>query len=290
MKRTITAVLALTLSAATLAIAPGAQAAGTGLPVIGSPAAGAVSQVADEVTFAVDFSNAPAGSYDMVVLAPNGATANEVPWVTPDNGEQVSYTYTPRAAGSYQFAVRDSGATTLASVGFTVEAAPTPPAPVVKRPSAPRSARTTVANKKVRLLWTAPAVTGGAVITGYQVKKGQTVRNLGAGARSSLFVGLKNKRLYSFDVRARNRVGFSPWSHAAGKPHKPKKKHHKPEQHSAGAHTYANCDAMHQDYPHGVGRPGAVDNGGVKDFYVSAALYNANIKSDRDKDGVACEA
>jgi hypothetical protein len=47
---------------------------------------------------------------------------------------------------------------------------------------------------------------------------------------------------------------------------------------------------MHQVYPHGVGRPGAVDNGGVTDFYVSAAIYNANTKSDRDKDGVACES
>ena len=60
--------------------------------------------------------------------------------------------------------------------------------------------------------------------------------------------------------------------------------------------TYKNCDALRQDYPHGVGRSGAVDltNGGPKknpvtDFFVDDALYEANSKSDKDKDGIACE-
>ena len=57
---------------------------------------------------------------------------------------------------------------------------------------------------------------------------------------------------------------------------------------------YANCDAMHKDYPHGVGRSGAEDEvtgdtEPVTTFFVSTALYKANTKSDRDKDGVACE-
>jgi len=57
--------------------------------------------------------------------------------------------------------------------------------------------------------------------------------------------------------------------------------------------VYANCDAMHQDYPHGVGRPGAVDRSSgtpVTDFHVDQDLYDANDGRDRDKDGVACEA
>jgi hypothetical protein len=58
--------------------------------------------------------------------------------------------------------------------------------------------------------------------------------------------------------------------------------------------TYANCTAMHQAYPGGVARPGAVDHrasGGRAKYppYYSQALYDANTKSDRDKDGVACE-
>jgi excalibur calcium-binding domain-containing protein len=58
--------------------------------------------------------------------------------------------------------------------------------------------------------------------------------------------------------------------------------------------TYANCTAMNKVYPHGVGRKGARDkvSGSAKpvtNFRVDTALYNANTKSDRDKDGVACE-
>jgi hypothetical protein len=54
---------------------------------------------------------------------------------------------------------------------------------------------------------------------------------------------------------------------------------------------YKNCDAMHRVYPGGVAKRGAKNVGGktrYKPFY-SDALYQANTKSDRDKDGIACE-
>jgi hypothetical protein len=57
--------------------------------------------------------------------------------------------------------------------------------------------------------------------------------------------------------------------------------------------AFANCTAMHTAYAHGVGRAGARDHvtsgTPVTTFFVSTALYNANTKLDRDKDGVACE-
>lgn len=62
---------------------------------------------------------------------------------------------------------------------------------------------------------------------------------------------------------------------------------------TVAAKSYSNCDAMHNDYPHGVGKPGAVDHTSgtpVTNFYVSTALYNANTARDRDHDGIACEA
>lgn len=62
---------------------------------------------------------------------------------------------------------------------------------------------------------------------------------------------------------------------------------------ASGAHEFANCADMHKTYPHGVGKPGARDHtSGTPDtqFVVSTALYDANSKSDRDKDGIACEA
>lgn len=58
--------------------------------------------------------------------------------------------------------------------------------------------------------------------------------------------------------------------------------------------TYANCTALNRVYPHGVAKVGGVDRvsgrgTGATGFLVSNALYSANAKSDRDKDGVACE-
>lgn len=60
------------------------------------------------------------------------------------------------------------------------------------------------------------------------------------------------------------------------------------------ARSFANCAALNAAYPHGVGRPGAVDRvsggkAGVTTFMVDSALYEANSKSDRDGDGIACE-
>jgi cytochrome c2 len=60
----------------------------------------------------------------------------------------------------------------------------------------------------------------------------------------------------------------------------------------ASARTFKNCTAMHQVYKHGVGRPGAKDKTSgrpVTTFKKSKALYDKNKKSDRDKDGIACE-
>jgi hypothetical protein len=60
------------------------------------------------------------------------------------------------------------------------------------------------------------------------------------------------------------------------------------------ATSYRNCTALNQVYPHGVGRSGAHDKvrgstTPVSNFTRNTAVYNANTKSDRDKDGVACE-
>lgn len=61
---------------------------------------------------------------------------------------------------------------------------------------------------------------------------------------------------------------------------------------ASAAAAYKNCAAMHQDYPHGVGKPGARDKTSgrpVTSFTKNKKLYDANTKSDRDKDGIACE-
>jgi hypothetical protein len=60
------------------------------------------------------------------------------------------------------------------------------------------------------------------------------------------------------------------------------------------AKTYTNCAALNVDYPHGVGRPGAVDHTAsgknpVTNFTIDATIYYANTGRDGDGDGIACE-
>lgn len=60
----------------------------------------------------------------------------------------------------------------------------------------------------------------------------------------------------------------------------------------AAPRTFKNCTEMNKKYPHGVGRPGARDRTSgtpVTNFKRDRAVYKANTKSDRDKDGIACE-
>ena len=59
----------------------------------------------------------------------------------------------------------------------------------------------------------------------------------------------------------------------------------------AAAKVFKNCTELNKVYPGGVALPGAFNTGGVtkKEPKYDKALYNANKKSDRDKDGIACE-
>ena len=59
----------------------------------------------------------------------------------------------------------------------------------------------------------------------------------------------------------------------------------------AAAKVFKNCSELNRVYPGGVALPGAVNSGGLtkKEPKFNKALYNANKKSDRDKDGIACE-
>jgi len=58
--------------------------------------------------------------------------------------------------------------------------------------------------------------------------------------------------------------------------------------------VFENCTAMNAKYRGGVGVPGAVDvrpGGGTAQYQPlwDRVIYEANTKSDRDKDGIACE-
>jgi hypothetical protein len=59
----------------------------------------------------------------------------------------------------------------------------------------------------------------------------------------------------------------------------------------ASAKAFRNCTELNKVYPGGVALPGAVNKGGATKVApkISKKLYDANKKSDRDKDGIACE-
>jgi len=59
----------------------------------------------------------------------------------------------------------------------------------------------------------------------------------------------------------------------------------------AAAKKFKNCTELNKVYPGGVALPGAVNAGGAtkKEPKYDKALYTANKKSDRDRDGIACE-
>lgn len=61
--------------------------------------------------------------------------------------------------------------------------------------------------------------------------------------------------------------------------------------HQASAKAFKNCTELNKTYPGGVARPGAVNAGGMTKLTpkFDKKLYEANKKSDRDKDGIACE-
>jgi hypothetical protein len=57
------------------------------------------------------------------------------------------------------------------------------------------------------------------------------------------------------------------------------------------ARSFKNCTELNRIYKGGVALPGAINQGGVTKYEpkYNRALYMANKKSDRDKDGIACE-
>lgn len=60
---------------------------------------------------------------------------------------------------------------------------------------------------------------------------------------------------------------------------------------NAAAKVFKNCTELNKVYPGGVALPGAINAGGETKLTpkFDKKLYEANKKSDRDKDGIACE-
>ena len=59
----------------------------------------------------------------------------------------------------------------------------------------------------------------------------------------------------------------------------------------AAVKVFKNCTELNKVYPGGVALPGTMNSGGATKLTpkYDKKLYEANKKSDRDKDGIACE-
>lgn len=65
-----------------------------------------------------------------------------------------------------------------------------------------------------------------------------------------------------------------------------------PTETDAAAKKFSNCTELNKTYKGGVAKAANIKNkGGKTKFtpFVSKEIYEANIKSDRDKDDIACE-
>jgi hypothetical protein len=154
-------------------------------------------------------------------------------------------------------------------------------------PAVPQTLTITRGVRRANVTWTLAGSDGNVGITGFQVRQGTGVRSLAPTARSFTFTGLQPVTRYPIAVRVQNVLGWGPWVETSMTTTAPR------------AHAYANCAALHRDYAHGVGRPGARGRGTlVRSYYPSAKVYALNDGRDKkrgqhdldgDDDGISCE-
>jgi hypothetical protein len=100
----------------------------------------------------------------------------------------------------------------LIAVTIAISLPGVPVAQAAPVPSVPRGVVADGHSGSATVYWSAPASNGGSPVTGYQVRSGATVHNVGASARSNTFAHLHNGNRYHFRVRGRNAAGYGPWS------------------------------------------------------------------------------
>ncbi|MHB1884951.1 MAG: beta strand repeat-containing protein, partial [Acidimicrobiales bacterium] len=181
----------------------------------------------------------PGAVSDVTGSAGNGQVA--LSWTPGSTGESaiINYTIWYSSGGGYtQFANGTSTATTATVTGltngtpYTFEvyavnsngtgpvSAPSSAVTPATVPDAPTIGTATGSNASANVTWSAPAVDGGAMVTGYTVTAtdaanaahgGQTC-TWSSGALSCLVTGLTNGDRYTFSVTAANAAGTGPVS------------------------------------------------------------------------------
>ena len=158
-----------------------------------------------EWTAPADDGGSPVTSYEYRHAAGDGVP-EDTPWQSAGLG--LGWTVTGLTNGQqYAFEVR---AVNSAGPGAPARTAATP----LGMPSVPESLTATGGDGEVVLEWTEPADDGGSPVTGYEYRyaAGQAVpedvtwRDAGTELTATVS-GLENETRYTFEVRARNRVG-----------------------------------------------------------------------------------
>ena len=190
---------------------PGAPARTAATP-LGMPsvpesltATGGDGEVVLEWSAPADDGGAPVTGYEYRFAA-GTAVPGDTPWQSA--GLDLEWTVTGLTNGQqYAFEVR---AVNSAGPGAPARTAATP----LGMPSVPESLTATGGDEEVVLEWSAPADDGGSPVTGYGYRyaAGQAVpedvtwRDAGTELTATVS-GLENETRYTFEVRARNRVG-----------------------------------------------------------------------------------
>ena len=133
-------------------------------------------------------------------------------WIST-GGTATDYTVTGLTNGQpYTFKVR-----ALNSAGASAASAASPSVTPATVPGAPTGLSATVSDRRVDLIWTAPASNGGQSITGYEYEQAGsgTWISTGGPATSTTVRNLTNGQPYRFRVRAVNRVGAGAASAAS---------------------------------------------------------------------------
>jgi hypothetical protein len=118
---------------------------------------------------------------------------------------------------AYRFQV---AATNTAGAGaYSAASDPVTPSAGVTAPGAPAIGTATAGNASATTRWTAPTSTGGAAVSGYQVRvvdgtgaQVGALRTAAAGATSLVVTGLANGTAYRFQVAATNSAGTGAYS------------------------------------------------------------------------------
>jgi CotH protein/lamin tail-like protein/fibronectin type III domain protein len=190
------------------------DATAPGAPGIGTATAGSASAT---VTWTAPGSDggSPLTGYQVRVL---DSTGTQVGALQPAGAGVTSLTVSGLTNGTaYRFQVAATNSVGTGAYSATSNAVT--PTGAVTAPGAPTIGNVSPGNASATVRWTAPASTGGAAITGYQVRvvnaagsQVGTLRSAGSGATSLVVTGLTNGTAYRFQVAATNSAGTGAYS------------------------------------------------------------------------------